>query len=125
MNTYLSLLRDNYDPADALSSTLNALFSVCDVLYDADPNLVPAQCEYSPALGGPEVPGTKYADGSVMALDDENLSFETAEIWQVLHQQPDAYWEDPTFEARVQELRQAALLLDRLSDILDAQGWSL
>lgn len=119
-NPILDMMRDS-DWDDPWGTAIAWAFSACDVLYDADPNAIPAGLEYRPGMGGPEVPG---------AVEDvEDLSWETCQVWEWLHAtsvETDPidlpYWEDAGFRARAAELRFALLCLDRYLDWLKAAG---
>lgn len=125
-NRILAMMRDD-DFSDPWGTAMSWGFAVCDVLYDADPNMVPASLEYRPAMAGPEVP-TGSAELELHRVSVEDIPSETAMVWQYLHQ-TDAryaddlpYWSDPTFEARARELVFAAKCLDRYLDWCKAAG---
>lgn len=116
-NPVLNMMRDA-DTSDRWGWAISWAFSACDVLWDADPNMVPAEVKYRPAMAGPELPGQ-------IPLGD--LTWETAEVWAWLHDadvSEDAtfdaetldYWSDPTFAGRADELRTAIVCLSRYLD---------
>lgn len=130
-NPILSMMRDDDLKGDPWGTAIAWAFSGCDVLCDADPNMVPAGLQYSPGMGGPEVPTSSEDEVHRITLAD--LSHETVAIWCWLHNvaeddpaasDPDAllYWGDPTFNARAEELRTALLCLDRYLDWCKAAG---
>lgn len=126
-NLVLQLMRDD-DFADPWGTGMAWLGAVCDVVYDADPNLVPAVVEYRPGMGGPEVPNG-YAEPHRITLKD--VSFATSELWCYAHNmdpnnEVDAddlpYWSDPTFTHRIDVLVEAANLLHRYLNWCRAAG---
>ena len=127
-NPILSMMRDDDIAHDPFGTAMSWLGSVCDVLYDADPNMVPHECGYSPGMGGPEVPnGSGEPEPYRITLHD--LSWETGEVWYWLHADDGttdaddlAYWSDPTFEARAQTLRQTARALSLYVDLCREAG---
>lgn len=130
-NPILDMMRDD-DMGDPWGTAISWAFSACDVLYDADPNMVPGEVKYRPGLGGPEVPnGSGEVDPYRITLDD--LSPETATVWCWLHnvspEEPTSsdadtlpYWSDPGFAGRAEELRTAILCLSRYLDWLRDAG---
>lgn len=125
-NPILNMMRDG-DTGDMWGLTMAWGFAVAEVLYDADPNLVPAELEYSPGMGGPEVP-TGSAEPEPHRIPLSMLPYEHVEVWTYLHQTGAEYaddlpyWQDPTFDARIAELVTAGRCLARLADWLRADG---
>lgn len=126
-NVVLQHMRDD-DMADPWGTAMSWAFAVCDVLYDADPNSVPASLGYGPGMCGPEVPNGRDEPHRI-GLED--VPYPTAELWCYLHNidwddAPDAndlpYWTDPTFQARADELERAAKILSRYLDWCKAAG---
>lgn len=123
-NPILDMMRDG-DTDDMWGLSLAYGFAVAEVLYDADPNLVPSELGYRPGMGGPEVPGPDFDPHSDEGRD---VPFETWQVWEHLHQArapytgAPTYWLDPTFESRVRELRFAARCLHRYIDWLRDAG---
>lgn len=119
-NTVLQLMRDD-DLTDPWGTGMAWLGGVCDTIYDADPNLVPAQCGYRPGMGGPEVPGATILGATGperMVIAD--VPSPTGDVWLWAHNvdeesipEEPPYWSDPTFGRRITELVEAALLLHR------------
>ena len=105
------MTRPNRNPILAIGMAW--AYGVVEVLYDADPNMVPGELEYRPSIAGPDLPGDpEFVEG---------VPYETVAVWEYLHN-ADAmttyaddlpYWSDPTFSARADELRTAALCLHR------------
>lgn len=129
-NYVLSIMRDHFDN-DPWGTAMSWAGSACDVLYDADANEVPAGLQYSPGMGGPEVPNGALSDVHRITLDD--VPYETVTLWCWLHNvdpndpaanDPDQllYWEDAGFRDRANELRTALLCLDRYLDWCKSAG---
>lgn len=131
-NPILDAMRDDDLGDDPWGTTIAWSFAACEVLYDADPNMVPSEVGYRPSLAGPEVPnGSDVADPYRITLQD--LSFATSEVWCYLHdvdaEDPAAsdadalpYWNDPTFSQRADALVFAIRCLSRYLDWLRAAG---
>ena len=123
-NHILAVMRDD-DFSDVWGTAMAWGYGVGEVLYDADPNLVPASLDYRPSLAGPEVPNG-YAEPHRITVKD--IPFETAQVWCWLHNldesEPDShpdpddlpYWEDVDFRKRAEELVIAAKCLSRYID---------
>lgn len=127
MNAILAMMRDDDIAHDPWGTAMAWGFAVCDVLYDADPNEVPAYMEYRPGLGGSEVP-TSADKPEVHRFALMDVPYETGQVWGYLHN-TDAqyaddlpYWDDPTFAGRVCELRYAARCLHRYLALCKAAG---
>lgn len=125
-NPILDMMRDG-DTHDMWGLAMGWGYGVAEVLYDADPNEVPAELEYRPSIAGPEVP-TGSDEPEAHRIPLTMIPYETAEVWTFLHQTeaPYAddlpYWDDPTFKGRVAELRFAGRCLHRYLDWLRAAG---
>jgi len=123
-NPILALARDD-DWNDPWGTAMSWAYGVAECLYDADPNMVPPELEYHPGMGGPEVPYREHDPGMAMSYRGEDVSWETNQVWGWLHgehyQQP-IYWDDPTFEGRVQELVRTANMWHRFLDWCRATG---
>lgn len=127
-NPILDMMRDG-DTADMWGLAMAWGFAICDVLFDADPNEVPAELQYTPSMAGPEVPNGRDEPHRITLKD---VPYETSHVWEYLHNfeayvnEPDAdslpYWDDPTFAGRVAELRFAGRCLHRYIDWLRAAG---
>lgn len=129
-NPILAVMRDD-DFSDPWGTGMSWAGAVCDVLYDADPNAVPASLGYSPGVGGPEVPNGGEGVHRITVTD---VPWETAHVWCWLHgldetapeSHPDPedlpYWSDPAFRARAAELVTAAVCLSRYLDWVKAAG---
>lgn len=126
-NPILDMMRDG-DTDDMFGLCMAYLGGIADCLYDADPNEVPAEIGYGPGMGGPELP---------TIVRGRDVPYETLQVWEYLHnvtlRDPEgviddevlAYWQgDPTFAARVADLKVAAHCLHRLIAWLDAAGQS-
>jgi hypothetical protein len=130
-NPILDMMRDS-DWDDAWGTAMGWAFAGCDVLYDADPYMVPTGLEYRPGMGGPEVPnGSGTPEPHRITLAD--LSYETVAVWCWLHNVSETdpvasdadalpYWEDPAFRERAEVLRTALVCLDRYLDWCKAAG---
>lgn len=125
-NPILDLMRDG-DTDDMFGLAMAYLGAICDVLYDADPNIVSTEFGYRPGMAGPELPTIVRA---------RDCPYETIAVWEYAHGvtliNPEgiidaedlAYWDDPAFETRVEALRFAGQCLHRLIAWLDAAGQS-
>ena len=131
-NPILDMMRDD-DFDDPWGTAVGWAGSAADVLYDADPNMVPPSLGYRPGMGGPEVPnGSDKVDPYRITLEDVG-PHQTVMIWCWLHDvSPDdpiasdadalPYWSDPRFAARAAELRNALVCLSRYLDWCKAAG---
>lgn len=129
-NHILAVMRDD-DFSDPWGTGMSWAFAVAEVLYDADPHMVPTSLDYRPALGGPEVPNG-LAEPHHITIKD--VPWPTSYVWCWLHDldetkpetHPDAndlpYWEDPTFRTRAEELAVAARCLSRYLDWCKSAG---
>jgi hypothetical protein len=125
-NPILDMMRDG-DTGDMFGLCMGYLGGIADVLYDADPNEIPAEWGYRPGIFGPVLPTN--AQG-------RDCPYETVTVWEYAHgvtlTDPEgivdgetlAYWDDPAFAERVAELKFAGRCLNRLIGWLDAAGKS-
>lgn len=129
-NPILDMMRDDDIAGDPWGTAMGWAFAVCEVLYDADPHMVPVELGYRPSIAGPEVPNGLDEPHRITLAD---MPLESVEVWCYLHNvDPDSpeasnaddlpYWDDPTFESRAESLRFAAKCLSRYLDWLKAAG---
>lgn len=125
-NPILDMMRDG-DTHDMFGLAMSYLFGIAECLYDADPNDVPGEWGYRPALAGTELP---------TSIHGRDVPYESVGVWEYLHNvtltDPDAtvdpeslaYWDDDTFAGRIADLQFAGRCLHRLVAWLDAAGKS-
>lgn len=59
-NPVVEYLRDNFDFGSIYGSTLSCLFGIADYLQDYAAELIPADWEYTPAMGGSDTEAWEY-----------------------------------------------------------------
>lgn len=59
-NKVVEYLRDGFDSGDMYGSTISCLFAIADRLSEIAPELVPAEWEFSPAMGGADTEAYDY-----------------------------------------------------------------
>lgn len=129
-NHILNIMRDD-DLSDPWGTAMAWGFAVAEVLYDADPNMVPPELGYRPGIAGPEVPNGMDEPNRITLRD---IPYETAAVYCWLHSidemaDPEAldvntlpYWSDSSFDRRAEELRFAAKCLHRYLEWCKAAG---
>ena len=121
-NPIIAMMREDDYRHDPWGTGMSWAYAVAEVLYDADPNMVPSELQYRPSFAGPEVPTRTYADTG----EPIEVSHATSEVWGWLHgehhDEKPIYWEDPTFEARIKVLVVTGRILHRYLDWCRAAG---